>query len=276
MKCNMEQIKNILFKIENYNKTINKIKNIFGEDYQELIKYSMSCGVYNETKPQNIYDKIITSLGTYYNGWFEETKLSDKFTFDNKKLIFDFNELQRILLDEYSEDYSCCFKSGILNDKLFLDLVIKVIEKKIVKMHKFSLDVNDCLNNIDNENEVNKLLSTIPKKNRFSSIIKLSKDNTEDIISFQNILYKLFALKNDFEHSKIEIRINNLLEKDKTKLDILISVLKLYIFTQEEIDFINKILHPDIVSNIINSIYNYNIIDIDNNINTKDSKKLVK
>ena len=35
----IKQMENILFKVENYNKTINKIKNILGEDYQDLTKY---------------------------------------------------------------------------------------------------------------------------------------------------------------------------------------------------------------------------------------------
>ena len=277
MKQVMEHMEKILFKIENYNKTINKIKSILGEDYKEFVKYFMIYGVYYEQEQKSIYDKIILSLGTYYNGWFDTINLTKSFKYDSSKQIYTFNDLQRTLLNDYTSEYGSCYKTGILDEDKFLDLVIKIIEKKLIQMHQFSLNLFDSIhNNVGNNNEITKLLSTQNNNDKLCTFIKLSKDNMEDIECFTNIFYKLISLKNNFEYTNIENRINNLSEKDKTSLDILISVLKVYTINPEQLEFMNKMFHPDIVSNIKQSMDNYDLIDIYGNTNNNDNKKLVK
>ena len=276
MKNTIEQIKDILYKVENYNRKINKIKSILGDDYRDYLKYCMIQGVYNEPIQKSILDKIIVVLGTYYNGWFDEIDLNNNFKFDNKKLIFDYNELKRMLLTSYLQEYGSCYKNGVLDESKYLDLVIKVIETKIFKMYNFNLEANECLNDKSNDSNISKLISEIPSKDRKNVIVKLLKDNTEDIISFQNILYKLISLQENLGYTDMEIKINSLPDNEKTKLDILVSVLKLYIISPEQLEIMNKVFHPDVVSNIIQSMDNYDLIDIYGNTDSKDSKKLVK
>ena len=100
-------------------------------------------------------------------------------------------------------------------------------------------------------------------------IIKLIGDTKEDIDTFQKILFKLLLLKGNFEYTEREERINSLSDNDKSQLDILINVLKVYTISEEEMSMIENILHPDIVSSIKNSIDNFTTIDVFNNTNKK-------
>jgi hypothetical protein len=270
----------ISFKVENYNKTINKIYNILGEGYNDLIKYLSIYGVYNDNEKKSIKESIILSVGTYYNGWFEKYDINKSWNWDNldRKYIFTFSDLKRILLNDYSTEYSGCYKTGELNEEQLLNLVIRVIESKLISAHKFSLDLYDNINDIPNEpnNSISKLLNNQSNDNdKLCILIKLIKDTKEDIDTFQNILFKLLLLKGNFEYTEREEIINNLSEEDKSKLDILINVLKVYTISDEQLVLIENLLHPNIVSSIKDSIENFTTIDVFNNVDSK-TKVLIK
>jgi len=267
-------MKNISFKVENYNKTINKINNILGEGYEDFIKYLSIYGVYNDNKRESIKENIILSVGTYYNGWFEKYDLNKSWNWDNadRKYIFTFSDLKRILTNDYYTEYGRCYKYGELDEEQFLNLVIRVVESKLISAHKFSLSLYDNINNIPNKpkNRVSKLLDSQNNDNdKLCILIKLVKDTKEDIDTFQNIIFKLIMLKGNFEYTEIEEKINSLSEEDKSKLDILINVLKVYAFTDEQISITENILHPDIVSSIRNSINTFTTISALDDTNSK-------
>ena len=270
----IKQMENILFKVENYNKTINKIKNILGEDYQDLTKYFSIFGVYREENKKSIKESIILSVGAYYNGWFEKYNLKESWNWDNldRKYIFTFSDVKRILKNDYSTEYGSCYKKGYLDEEEFLNLVIRVIESKLISAHRFSLDLYDNINNIPNKpkNRISNLLNIQQSDNdKLCIIIKLIGDTKEDIDTFQKILFKLLLLKGNFEYTEREERINSLSDNDKSQLDILINVLKVYTISEEEMSMIENILHPDIVSSIKNSIDNFTTINVFNNTNKK-------
>lgn len=270
----IKQMEDISFKIDNYNKTINKIKNILGDDYKDYINYLLIYGVYYEKEKTSIFDKMVISVATYYNGWFDTYNLSDSFKYNSKKQIFTYSELRRILINDYITEYGSCYSTGILNEEQLLDLIIKIIENKIINIHRFSLDIYDSIHNGFSPNDnLNNLLNRQNENDRLCTVLKLLQDNTEDLNNFQNVLFKLFLLKGNYQNNNIQDRIINLKEEDKSKLDILISVLKVYTITPEQIDFMEHIFNPIIVNDIKNSLNNFELINILEDTNTKVLKK---
>lgn len=270
----IKQMEDISFKIDNYNKTINKIKNILGDDYKNYINYLLTYGVYYEKEKTSIFDKMVISVATHYNGWFDTYNLSDSFKYNSKKQIFTYSELRRILINDYITEYGSCYSTGILNEEQLLDLIIKIIENKIINIHRFSLDIYDSIHNGFSPNDnLNNLLNRQNENDRLCTVLKLLQDNTEDLNNFQNVLFKLFLLKGNYQNNNIQDRIINLKEEDKSKLDILISVLKVYTITPEQIDFMEHIFNPIIVNDIKNSLNNFELINTLEDTNTKVLKK---
>lgn len=270
----IKQMEDISFKIDNYNKTINKIKNILGDDYKDYINYLLTYGVYYEKEKTSIFDKMVISVATYYNGWFDTYNLSDSFKYNSKKQIFTYSELRRILINDYITEYGSCYSTGILNEEQLLDLIIKIIENKIINIHRFSLDIYDSIHNGFSPNDnLNNLLNRQNENDRLCTVLKLLQDNTEDLNNFQNVLFKLFLLKGNYQNNNIQDRIINLKEEDKSKLDILISVLKVYTITPEQIDFMEHIFNPIIVNDIKNSLNNFELINTLEDTNTKVLRK---
>ena len=95
------QMKKLLHNIENYNIIINSIKNILGDNYKEYIN-SNNCNISYGKK--SIYDKIVKSSSTYYNGWFECINLTDTLINQNTKKIFTFSDIKRIISNNYSKE----------------------------------------------------------------------------------------------------------------------------------------------------------------------------
>ena len=269
MKRYIQRLSEISSKIENYNITIQRIKNILGENYEEVLEYILSKELEFPVK-HKIYNSIVLALNCNYNGWFESIDLVRSWnTFihtsvnESQKRAFTIDDVKRILTNDYTTEYSRCYKTGELNEEEYLDLVIKIIELKLLSIYEFQMNLYSIKNNINSDNKVIKLQNSVDNENvKLCMYLKMSTDTDEDLVAFKNILNKLYLIKQTLTYSSIQKKYSNLTDEDISKLDILLHVLPLYKLTVEEIDFINLFLSEDIATQITTGMENNTTIDI--------------